>query len=487
MDYLTKFYKNQSEVLAEKVQILEKHLALLSEAEAPASTFRGDGSGQQRFSDLELENQMRKFKKTGFFGAEISDDKQSREYLDAKAELERRRGAGKQQAPAPAPAPAPRPPVEQMGPKGSPSAVPTRTEVQRTQEVADRTGVPTALPTNTAPGTMSMTDMDGNPIAVQPRPKQSEGPVLGRVEPAQNTPQGRRELERSAMGKGENRFVARPTPADFNMAARANAPATDIDSEDGYQTKGGYLQSPTSWRSRYPESYQTSPKPASSDNMVQRAFSVPSRAPGTIVKPSDLTAVKLPSDFHGTGNMPPVDPEVQAADKPGRWSTNWNEFINSMRPQTPTVPGMSKPLARSTQFDSPFGTSQTSAYGTPPSAQYAPRESQVVRPKETGIAAIPPVSPQEIQNRDTKNERMVSDTARQALPSAVRDVVKQPAEEDFSKFWAGKPRYGDLELQNMLRQHRRTAIGGKELPLERQSIEYRAARAELMRRGKLKP
>ena len=475
MDYLTKFYKNQSEVLAEKVQILEKQLAFLSE-DAPASVFRGTGEGQQRFSDLELETQMRQHKRTGFFGAEIADDKQKQEYLDAKAELERRRGAGKQQAPAPTQAPASRPPVEQMGPKGSPSAVPTRTEVQRTQEVADRTGLPTALPTNTAPGTMHMTDMDGNPIAVQPRAKQPEGPVLGRVEPAENTPQGRRELERSAMGKGENRFVARPTPADFNMAARANAPATDIYSEDGYQTKGGYLQSPTSWRSRYPDNYSSPTKPQPTSNntndMVQRAFGLPSRAPGTMVNPSDLTAVKLPSGFHGTGNMPPVDPEVQAADKPGRWSTNWNEMIAALKPQSPATQAPAVP---------------SSLYGTPPSAQYAPTESQSGPPVNPAIGSAPTEAP---QMRDTKNERMVSGTARQALPSAVRPVVnppQKPAEEDFSKFWAGKPRYGDLELQNMLRQHRRTAIGGKELPLERQSIEYRAARSELMRRGKLKP
>jgi hypothetical protein len=459
MDYLTKFYKHQAEQLAERVEVLQSELKYLSEAEAPASVFRGTGQGQQRFSDLELEAQMRRFKTTGFFGAEVADDKQRQEYRDAKAELERRRGAGKQQAPAPTPAPAPapartpapapRPPVEQMGPPGAPSAVPTKTEVQKTQAVADKTGVPTALPTNTAPGTMSMTDMDGNPIAVQPTPKQPEGPVLGRVTPKENTPEARKDLEDSAMGKG----AYKPTPVQPPAPARAPV------------------------------------QPTASDNLVSRAFGVPSRAPGTMVNPSDSTAVKLPSNFHGTGNMPPVDADVQAADKPGRWSTNWNEFINSMRPQTPTVPGMSKPLARSTQFDSPFGTSQTSAYGTPPSAQYAPTESQVGTPVNPAVGSAPAEAP---QARDTSGERMVSGAARQALPSVVKDVVKspaptqKPAEEDFSKFWAGKPRYGDLDLQNMMRQHRRTAIGGKELPPERQSIEYRAARAELIRRGKLK-
>ena len=99
---------------------------------------------------------------------------------------------------------------------------------------------------------------------------------------------------------------------------------------------------------------------------------------------------------------------------------------------------------------------------------------------------------QAIQNRDTTQERAVSGAARQALPSAARDVLKPPApapqakEEDFSKFWAGKPRYGDLELQNMMRQHKRTNMFGPAIPDEKQSVEYRAAKAELIRRGKLK-
>jgi len=58
--------------------------------------------------------------------------------------------------------------------------------------------------------------------------------------------------------------------------------------------------------------------------------------------------------------------------------------------------------------------------------------------------------------------------------------------EDFSKFWAGKPRYGDLELQNMMRTAKRSNAFGPAIPDEKQPIEYRAAKAELIRRGKLK-
>ena len=57
--------------------------------------------------------------------------------------------------------------------------------------------------------------------------------------------------------------------------------------------------------------------------------------------------------------------------------------------------------------------------------------------------------------------------------------------EDFSAFWSGKPYYQELTLRNMMRNHKRTNLFGPEVPLEKQPIEYRAARAELIRRGLL--
>lgn len=180
---------------------------------APASVFRGTGAGQQAFSDLELEDQMRRFKKSSIFKS-YSDDEQSQEYKDAKAELARRRG-------------------EQRGPVGYPSAVPTRTEVQRTQKVADETGLPTALPTNTRPGTMSMMDMDGNPIAVQPNARKLSA-------------------------------------ADFNQIASVNQQAMDVVYDDGgdYIYGGdGYAQSPARWRERYSTNYE---KPQPGSNRVRQ-------------------------------------------------------------------------------------------------------------------------------------------------------------------------------------------------------------------------
>ena len=360
MDYLTKFYKNQAEVLTEQIKFLEMQLTALMESEAPSSTFRGTGAGQQKFSDLELENQMRKHRRTGFLGAEIADEKQSREYLDAKEELERRRGA--KQA----------------------SAVPTRTEVQRTQAVADETGLPTALPTNVRPGTMGMQDMDGRPIAVQPTPKRKmdpiefsahaaeaggdyvkdrsgylqsryspqadSGPVLGRVKPASQSPADRRDLEDSAMGRGQYK------PEYVKRAEAETAAAKDLDRRVALSNAKDKM-SPSSW-------WQS-----------QRMAYTPAQEKTT---------------------------------------SSWKEKV-----------------------------------------------------------AL-----------DAAQEKM-SPTKWWETQKAIRTPAVS-AEEDFSDFWAGKPRYGDLELEDMMRKHKRTNMFGPAIPDEKQSREYRAAKAELKKRGKLK-
>lgn len=377
MDYLTKFYKNQAEVLSEQIKFLEMQLNALVESEAPASTFRGTGAGQQRFSDEELETQMRKHKRSGFLGAEIADEKQSREYLDAKAELERRRGAKSEPVPTPAQTPrrttapkpkprqvqpaAPRPPVEQMGPVGSPSAVPTRTEVQKTQAVADETGLPTALPTNVRPGTMGMEDMDGRPISVQPtqeKPVATPPRQLGAVQAGPSAAE-RQDLEDSAMGKGKYKS---------ENVKKAEAQ--------------------TAWERK-----------VAMDTAVEKAIGSrwyeAERGARTPAKPDVSTwAQKVALD------------SAEEAMRP----TKWWETQRDIR--TPAKPDVS------------------------PKPQFA--------------------------------------------------MAAPEAEEDFSDFWAGKPRYGDLELEDMMRQHKKTNMFGPPIPDEKQSREYRAAKAELKRRGKLK-
>ncbi len=56
---------------------------------------------------------------------------------------------------------------------------------------------------------------------------------------------------------------------------------------------------------------------------------------------------------------------------------------------------------------------------------------------------------------------------------------------NLSDFWDGKPFYSDLSLRKMMRDHKRSNLFGPEVALEDQPIEYRAARAELIRRGAL--
>lgn len=79
-----------------------------------------------------------------------------------------------------------RPPEETSGSGRKPgqvttqrSAIPTQQEIQKTQTTADKTGIPTALPTNVTPGTVGMTDMDGNPIVLQPTPSAVSAPKPG--------------------------------------------------------------------------------------------------------------------------------------------------------------------------------------------------------------------------------------------------------------------------------------------------------------------
>ena len=77
MDYITRLYRSKAEQLQEQVNFLEAQLQQLAENSPPASTFSGTGQGQQTFNDEQLKYQMRQFKKSGFFGAEVGDDKQS--------------------------------------------------------------------------------------------------------------------------------------------------------------------------------------------------------------------------------------------------------------------------------------------------------------------------------------------------------------------------------------------------------------------------
>jgi hypothetical protein len=90
MDYLTRFYKNQSEILAEKVKVLEE--MLLSEASPPDRNFRKGDTSQSAWSTSELESRAGKIKKGGIF-QQVDDKDQSQEWKDIQAELASRKSA----------------------------------------------------------------------------------------------------------------------------------------------------------------------------------------------------------------------------------------------------------------------------------------------------------------------------------------------------------------------------------------------------------
>ena len=200
------------------------------------------GLGLGQISDLELQKRMRNKKNTSIFN---KNPKQSKEYLELEAEANRRaatktqtqapaqtQAAAKTQNQAPAPTTTPsstgggkslfapdtqkssvgipdllrRPPEETSGSGRKPgqvttqrSAIPTQQEIQKTQTTADTTGIPTALPTNVTPGTVGMTDMDGNPIVLQPtKPRSISAPKPNLMS---NVP-GKSYRDRFSMGIG---------------------------------------------------------------------------------------------------------------------------------------------------------------------------------------------------------------------------------------------------------------------------------------------
>jgi hypothetical protein len=202
MDYVARIYQNKALELQEQVNMLEAMLKDLQEAAPTAPKYgtekRQSGSGMgdsdkmvdwtggtvhdnkawsqssggpaiadSEAGDKEIESRMRNLKKSGLFGAEISDDKQSAEYRELKGEQDRRKAA---RAAASQPAKTPTPANQSSGGSGTASGVPSGKEVKQTQQTADNTEKTTALPTNVTKTGSGLTDEDGRPISVSPKP-----------------------------------------------------------------------------------------------------------------------------------------------------------------------------------------------------------------------------------------------------------------------------------------------------------------------------
>jgi hypothetical protein len=201
MDYITRLYQSKASQLQEQVNFLEAQLQHLVEyGGAPASTFSGTGQGQQTFNDEQLKDQMRQFKKSGFFGAEVGEDKQSQEYKDARDELARR--SAPKSAPAPAAttvavkakAPAPKK-SGSVADKGADAGGYGPPSSMYEPPVQDK---PIAPPANASPRVQA-TDANGNPS---------------------NTPEARGNLQKAAMNPSG---AYTPTPKTNARRVRDNA------------------------------------------------------------------------------------------------------------------------------------------------------------------------------------------------------------------------------------------------------------------------
>lgn len=285
----------------------------------------------------------------------------------------------------------------------------------------------------------------------------------------------------------------------------------------------GYLQSTynsNSTQGQVPTRQSAAPLPT---DMVSRAFSVPGSVAPMNVNPASLggqegtrmSAVNVAQDTPqarknleqqamGTGQY---QADVAAERAAGAASLAASAPAPKPAPApTPAQQAATSPAAAPAWIPN-------SLFAVPPSAaQYAPTSTSVAAPRNPAIGAA--VKPGEVSIDPNRNavQNQVLPVAKAPLATPAAKVIipqnsvvpgfqkpnkpkpevsPKPAQaapqgEDFSKFWAGKPRYGDLELQNMMRTAKRTNAFGPPIPDEKQPIEYRAAKAELIRRGKLK-
>lgn len=296
--------------------------------------------------------------------------------------------------------------------------------------------------------------------------------------------------------------------------------ARSAEAGGSYQVdSSGYLQSrynSNSTQGQVPARQTAAPIPT---DMVSRAFSVPGSVAPMNINPASLsgpegtrmTAVRAANDSPEARK----DLEQQAMGT-GKYvqdvAAERAAGAASIAPKAPAPAPAPAQQASASPAAAPAWI-PNSLFAVPPSAaQYAPTSSSLPKRNPAIGAAVKPGEVSIDPNRNAvQNQVLPAAKAPLATPAAKvvipqnsvvpgyqkpnPEVSPKPAQaapapaqqgEDFSKFWAGKPRYGDLELQNMMRQHKRTNAFGPAIPDEKQSIEYRAAKAELIRRGKLK-
>jgi hypothetical protein len=437
MDYLTNLYRHRAEQLQEQANMLEAMLKDLHEATPTAPKYgtekRQSGSGMgdsdkmvdwtggtvnankswsqssggpaiadSEAGDKEIESRMRNLKKTGFFGAEISDDKQSAEYRELKGEQDRRKAA-RTAASQPAKAPA-KPPVKQTsGGSGTASAVPTAQEVKQTQQTADNTGKATALPTNVTKSGMGLTDEDGRPISVSPKPTAAAPakPAGGKEAQWSMDPKlialgiggglyaGNKAIEWANRQRGTSSKPAEaPKAAEAPKVGEAPKPTPKVSEpvvEPGsYSTRDGKIVTPKKGAPSVAE------RSAMGRDALRARMAQKTGNPMSFEGPN--AAIETPAEFKTSGqfNTRSVSPATAA-----EYVTNPIDFEASGKPSEtfPRVGGRQNPnsqagiqRAKNTPMQASFGEPPASAEVAPKAGSYSTADGKVVSPKSTGKA-----------------------------------------------------------------------------------------------------
>jgi hypothetical protein len=233
MDYLTNYYKNQAEQLQEQLNLLQSKLKSLQE-DVFNPSWGGPGIPDTEAGTIELENMARQKKRTSLFGPV----KQSKEWEELNAEIERRRGRGRSK-PAPEPAPAP-----------EPEAVLARWP-EPAYEPETRKPSPEEFNAE-APGHQEAGEADfdeGGDYTSSGGYAQSPTSWANRYPGKYPAPQ-----------KPKSNKPSRP---EFNYEVLGHQEAGEVDYDEGgdYTSSGGYVQSPTFWANRYPGKYTTPQQP----------------------------------------------------------------------------------------------------------------------------------------------------------------------------------------------------------------------------------
>jgi hypothetical protein len=272
--------------------------------------------------------------------------------------------------------------------------------------------------------------------------------------------------------------------------------------------QGGYVQSV--FEPNYSEApARAQPRTSADQDMISRTMSMPGSVARQTFSPGTLggNAPSL-SAVRPSANTPEARKDLeQRAMGMGKYAPSAQASAPAASPMAPSPVRIQTGAPATSQVPPPAWI-PTSLFATPPSGQYTPTNTSLAT-SNPDIGA--PVASSDISIDPNRNKVMnqVMPVAKDTLRPPVADVVNPrssvvnpsfrkppaqapvPAGEDFSEFWKKKGHgqarlHTDKELEEMMFRNKRSNMFGPAIPDEKQSVEYRAAKAELMKRGKLK-